>query len=476
MWYTLPSPVPDLSALTCAESPPDIPPVCSDATSNIDSLWPPNHKFVDITINGVTDPDGDTITITITGITQDEEVDGKGSGNTSPDGISGGDSAQVRAERSGTGDGRVYHIEFTADDGELTCSGKVTVGVPHDKRGTDAVDSGQNFDSTQSGPTVLDIIANEFELLSNADELEIKNLVKKLSKNPHLYTSLEYYDQETEKQFLQQFYKYKQEVKSKLGSDQGLEKRLLVQGLDKLELKIKMKFSKLLKQIITEEKILVTIDLLNTQKELKEIHTKKTLIKFGKDWKNRDKKLQELETKEFDLVKEILKKGVILNGQELTDDVLKSINSEVTKKLEKFEPPKSDHKKKDKKKKSNSNNSNSFAIISRTVGPDCVESKFCPLSTASIPRLSCGTPTVTLPLHVSSPSSAVNNISYTLPSPVPDLSALTCAESPPDIPSGDVLPEPFPSTSSSCVIPVTMIVIVSPSGSVTPLIVMSTNL
>ena len=49
---------------------------------------------------------------------------------------------------SSSGDGRVYVISFTADDGNGgTCSGTVSVEVPTTKKGT-AVDSGQNFDST----------------------------------------------------------------------------------------------------------------------------------------------------------------------------------------------------------------------------------------------------------------------------------------------------------------------------------------
>ena len=44
-------------------------------------LWPPNHKFVDGEILGVTDPDGDLVTITITAITSDEPTaTDKGSG------------------------------------------------------------------------------------------------------------------------------------------------------------------------------------------------------------------------------------------------------------------------------------------------------------------------------------------------------------------------------------------------------------
>jgi len=135
------------SSCTCTNNPPE----CDKASPSKDSLWPPNHKFVDITVNGVTDPDGDTVTITITGIQQDEEVAGKGSGNTSPDGDGvGTNTAQVRAERSGTGDGRVYEISFSVDDGNGgMCLGSVSVGVPYDKKGT-AVDSGQDFNSATS--------------------------------------------------------------------------------------------------------------------------------------------------------------------------------------------------------------------------------------------------------------------------------------------------------------------------------------
>jgi len=125
-------------------------PVCSESLPSQALLWPPNHKFVPINIDGISDPDGDTITVTIDGITQDEELNakGQGDGNTSPDGIIDGDTAEVRAERAGTGDGRVYEISFTADDGNGgSCTGSVTVGVPHDKKDT-PVDSVIRIDST----------------------------------------------------------------------------------------------------------------------------------------------------------------------------------------------------------------------------------------------------------------------------------------------------------------------------------------
>jgi hypothetical protein len=60
----------------------------------------------------------------------------------------GSNQVQLRAERSGTGDGRVYVISFTVADGNGgECSGGVTIGVPHDMRGTPAVDSGQIVNS-----------------------------------------------------------------------------------------------------------------------------------------------------------------------------------------------------------------------------------------------------------------------------------------------------------------------------------------
>jgi len=141
------------TVINVVEPPPNQPPDCSEAFASPGCLWPPNHKYVDIEIMGVTDPDGDLVTITITGITQDEPVDaiGNGDGNTSPDGAGVGTStACVRAEREGTGNGRVYAISFTATDpAGAECSGSVTVCVPHDQ-GPDheCIDDGQGYDST----------------------------------------------------------------------------------------------------------------------------------------------------------------------------------------------------------------------------------------------------------------------------------------------------------------------------------------
>lgn len=129
-------------------------PACGGARAGSGDLWPPNHKFVTVDgrISGVTDPDpGDSVTTRIIGVTQDEPLNDLGDGDTSPDAVLVNDrTVQVRAERSGLGDGRVYAVTFTATDRHgATCEGSATIGgVPHDQgKGATAIDSGQTVNS-----------------------------------------------------------------------------------------------------------------------------------------------------------------------------------------------------------------------------------------------------------------------------------------------------------------------------------------
>jgi hypothetical protein len=113
------------------------PPDISDAYPSPEYLWPPNHKFVDVTIEGVSDPDGDEITITMLNITSNEPPNSH-----EPDyyGV-GTDTASLRSERLGSGDGRVYTITFLASDGRGgEAVGTVYVYVPHDQSGKDCGD------------------------------------------------------------------------------------------------------------------------------------------------------------------------------------------------------------------------------------------------------------------------------------------------------------------------------------------------
>jgi hypothetical protein len=134
----------------------DDPPACGTATPSPSILWPPDHKMVAIAINGVTDPDpGANVKLTVTSIWQDEPVLSSSNGSVIPDAAGIGTAApSVRAERAGDpklpGDGRVYHIFFSADDGfGGVCNGEVKVGVPHDQSagGSTPVDQGPLYNS-----------------------------------------------------------------------------------------------------------------------------------------------------------------------------------------------------------------------------------------------------------------------------------------------------------------------------------------
>jgi hypothetical protein len=121
------------------------PPVCSGAATTLVSLWSPNGGMYHTHITGVSDPDGDPLIVTITDIFQDEPV-----GNKIDAAIHGSDF-WLRAERDGNGDGRVYHIFFSLDDGKGgSCAGEILLGVvPHDQGSSlEQIDGGALYDST----------------------------------------------------------------------------------------------------------------------------------------------------------------------------------------------------------------------------------------------------------------------------------------------------------------------------------------
>ena len=127
------------------------PPNLSNAHADVPVLWPPDHKMLPARILGVIMPSDDKITIT--GVTQDEPTNGLGDGDTPTDAIvhhyaDKDDTVDLRAERSGKGDGRVYRVSFTVADPEASASGMVKVMVPHDKKTDIAIDSGGAYDST----------------------------------------------------------------------------------------------------------------------------------------------------------------------------------------------------------------------------------------------------------------------------------------------------------------------------------------
>ena len=127
-------------------------PSCATVSASPNTLWEPNHSFVLITLSGGSDPDaGDTIAFRITGVTQDEPTFGLGSGDFASDAILLSiDQLMLRAERDGSGDGRVYTIAYTlTDTSGASCGGTAEVTVPHDRSHPTAIKGSQSYDSFQ---------------------------------------------------------------------------------------------------------------------------------------------------------------------------------------------------------------------------------------------------------------------------------------------------------------------------------------
>ena len=117
------------------------PPTITSVTANPSTLWPPNHKMVNITINAeVKDVSGLPVTLSAT-IASNEPQNGLGDGETAPDWTepvidqqTGVIKLKLRAERSGSGNGRIYTVTITATDASGNAStALVEILVPHDK-------------------------------------------------------------------------------------------------------------------------------------------------------------------------------------------------------------------------------------------------------------------------------------------------------------------------------------------------------
>src|SRR4029450_8471235 len=101
-------------------------------------LWPPNHKMVNITATVVAEDLCDPHpSIVLTSIVSDEPDNGQGDGNPVDDiqqaAIGTPDfTFKLRAERAGSGEGRVYTVTYTATDAcGLSAAAAAQVVVPH---------------------------------------------------------------------------------------------------------------------------------------------------------------------------------------------------------------------------------------------------------------------------------------------------------------------------------------------------------
>ncbi|MGE0133479.1 MAG: hypothetical protein AB7U82_35835, partial [Blastocatellales bacterium] len=109
-------------------------PAITGVSANPSTLWPPNHKMVDVTVNyNLTDNCAASSAITCAlSVTSNEPVNGGGDGNTAPDWeVVDAHHVRLRAERSGGGGGRIYTITITCtDDSGNPSIRTVTVRVP----------------------------------------------------------------------------------------------------------------------------------------------------------------------------------------------------------------------------------------------------------------------------------------------------------------------------------------------------------
>ncbi|MDP1572086.1 MAG: FG-GAP-like repeat-containing protein [Vicinamibacterales bacterium] len=107
-------------------------PAIGDVTPSQATIWPPNHRMVAINVNAVASDVVGVTSLKIISVTSSEPDNGLGDGDTVGDiVITGPLSVDLRAERSGSGNGRTYTITVEARDAAGNASTKTcTVFVP----------------------------------------------------------------------------------------------------------------------------------------------------------------------------------------------------------------------------------------------------------------------------------------------------------------------------------------------------------
>ena len=117
----------------------------------VDTLWPPNHKHVDVgmDLSGIKSSNKGNLTIALS-VCSDEEKDSEGDGNTNDDILIEEDGTLLlRAEREGKVNGRVYTISAQIVD----CAGDThtsvaTVQIPKSKGENAVADLGSGYCET----------------------------------------------------------------------------------------------------------------------------------------------------------------------------------------------------------------------------------------------------------------------------------------------------------------------------------------
>jgi hypothetical protein len=114
----------------------------TSAAATPDTLWSPNHKWNNIAVSytptaSCGTPPAPVVPTCSLSVSSNEPVNGLGDGNTSPDWqVIDATHVRLRAERSGTGTGRIYTITVTCTAGDplVSASTATAVTVAHDQR------------------------------------------------------------------------------------------------------------------------------------------------------------------------------------------------------------------------------------------------------------------------------------------------------------------------------------------------------
>ena len=168
-------------------------------TDEIKTLWPPNHKYQTILLSDLLVSVSDNCGIGINGVfiksvssDEPEDAKGNGDGKTKNDIVISGDcsSVDLRAERSGNGNGRIYEITLSvSDDSRNESTAVCYVQVPHNKKASSV------FDGSEAGYTVFSGCSDKSEIIlrdkTNSDYMDI---TLKSYPNPFSYsTEIEFY-------------------------------------------------------------------------------------------------------------------------------------------------------------------------------------------------------------------------------------------------------------------------------------------
>jgi hypothetical protein len=107
------------------------PPSVTGVAVSQTSLWPPDHRMVDMTVTYNTSDNCSAAGCVLT-VSSNQPVNGTGDGNTSPDWqVIDAHHIRLRAERAGTGGDRIYTITVTCTDAAGNSTVKqATVVVP----------------------------------------------------------------------------------------------------------------------------------------------------------------------------------------------------------------------------------------------------------------------------------------------------------------------------------------------------------